>query len=187
MIIVISAPSGTGKTTICKGLLEEFSDLRFSISYTTRKPREGEIEKWEYRFVSITEFEKMISEEDGFVEWVKIFGDYYGTPRRALDEAKDYDILLDIDVVGGKGIKALYPHSLLIFLVPPSMEELERRLRIRKTESDEKINERLSKASFEIAEAKHYDYVVVNETPKKTISIIKEIILKKGKRNSRKL
>jgi len=178
MIIVISAPSGTGKTTICRKLLEEFPDMGFSVSYTTRKPREGEIEKGEYRFVSITDFQRMI-EEDEFVEWVKIFGDYYGTPRKALEEAKNCDLLLDIDVVGGKRIKALYPQSLLIFLVPPSMEELSRRLRMRKTEGEEKIEERLSKASFEIKEGKGYDYVVVNETPEKTISLIKEIILKK--------
>ncbi|MEW6481646.1 MAG: guanylate kinase [bacterium] len=178
MIIVISAPSGTGKTTICRGLLEEFSDLRFSVSYTTRKPREGETEKWEYKFIDINRFKRMI-EKDEFVEWVKIFGDYYGTSRETLEKAKNYDLLLDIDVVGGKKIKASYPESLLIFLLPPSMEELERRLMMRKTESDEKIRERLEKAKYEIEEGKDYDYVIVNERLEKTISLIKEIILKK--------
>ncbi|MEW6102215.1 MAG: guanylate kinase [bacterium] len=183
MIIVISAPSGTGKTTICRGLLEEFPDLRFSVSYTTRKPREEEIEKWEYRFIDINRFKRMI-EDDEFVEWVKIFGDYYGTSRHTLDEAKDYDLLLDIDVVGGKNIKSLYPDALLIFLLPPSMSELERRLRTRRTDSQEKIKERLCKAEYEMEEGKHYDHIIVNETPKKTISLIKEIILnKKGGEN----
>lgn len=178
MIIVISAPSGTGKTTICRGLLERFPNLMFSRSYTTRKPREGEIEKGEYRFITIDEFQRMI-ENDEFVEWVKIFGDYYGTSRKTIEEAKDHDILLDIDVAGGKRIKALYPDALLIFLLPPSMEELERRLIMRKTEGEEKIKERLSKAKYEIEQGKDYDYIVVNERKGETILKISEIILKK--------
>lgn len=183
MIIVISAPSGTGKTTICKGLLERFPNLRFSVSYTTRKPREKEIEKWEYRFIDIDTFHKMI-EEDRFIEWVKIFGDYYGTSRATIEEAKNYDLLLDIDVVGGKRIKALYPHSLLIFLIPPSMEELEKRLIMRKTEKEEKIKERVSKAEWEIEEGRDYDYIIVNETKEETISKIEEIILKKKEKGN---
>lgn len=177
MIIVISAPSGTGKTTICRALLERLPNLRFSVSYTTRKPREGEIEKGEYRFVTVDEFQRMI-ERNEFVEWVKIFGDYYGTSRKAIEEAKDHDILLDIDVVGGKRIKALYPNALIIFLIPPSINELERRLRMRKTEEEEKIKERLAKAECEIEEGKTYDYIVVNETKEKTILEIEKIILK---------
>lgn len=178
MLIVISAPSGTGKTTICRALLERFPNLRFSISYTTRKPREGEIEKGEYRFIKNEEFQKMI-EDNEFVEWVKIFGDYYGTERKPIEEAKNYDILLDIDVVGGKRIKALYPDAILIFLLPPSIEELKRRLIMRKTETQEKINERLSKAEYEMKEGEDYKYIVVNETKEETILKISEIILKK--------
>jgi guanylate kinase len=171
MIVVISAPSGAGKTTICRRLLERFPEMSFSVSYTTRKPREGEVEKGEYIFVSKEEFERMI-EKDEFVEWVKIFGDYYGTPKSELKG----DILLDIDVEGAKIIKRLYPDAITIFLLPPSISELENRLRRRKTESEEKLAKRLKRAEREMAEAKSYDHCIVNEDIDTTVFEIMNII-----------
>ncbi|HAW49981.1 TPA: guanylate kinase [bacterium] len=180
MLIVISAPSGTGKTTICKGLLFSIPTLKFSVSYTTRKPRSGEVEKGEYKFITRDKFQKMI-ENDMFIEWVQLFGDYYGTAKKTLEDAKNgnYDLLLDIDVVGGRKIKELFPDALLIFLTPPSIEELKKRLILRKTENKEALDKRLAKAKEENKQAKYYDYIVVNDKQEKAIEEIKNIILKK--------
>ncbi|HHW20707.1 MAG TPA: guanylate kinase [Thermodesulfovibrio thiophilus] len=163
IIFVISAPSGTGKTTLCEKLLKLLPDLKLSISHTTRKPRNGERNGINYYFIDKETFKKMI-DTDEFVEWAEVYGNFYGTSKKAINSliSNGYDILLDIDTKGAKNIKKLYPDSVLIFILPPSLDELERRL-INRNEDNNVIKLRLSKASQEISQYKFYDYVVIND------------------------
>ncbi|MFH0774759.1 MAG: guanylate kinase [bacterium] len=185
MIIVISSPSGGGKTTIAKGLLAIFPDFKLCRSYTTRTQRTGVGEE-KYIFVSKEEFEETIR-KGGFIEWAEVFGDYYGTPIFEFSSLLDKgaDILLDIDVDGAEKIKVLYPSAVLVFLLLPSISELKRRLIERKRESEEELIERLKRAEMEIKRSENYDYRVVNEEIEKTIFLIKEII-EKEKRSANK-
>jgi len=164
LLIVISAPSGTGKTTLCHMLLEEFPNMEFSISYTTRKPRPGELNGRDYFFVDRKTFERMIEEGD-FLEWAEVYGNLYGTSKsqvlKALKEGKD--ILLDIDTQGALQVKKNFPEAVLIFILPPSLKELERRLKKRGTDDEETIKKRLQIAREEIRKALEYDYIVVND------------------------
>jgi len=163
IIFVISAPSGTGKTTLCEKLLKLLPDLKLSISHTTRKPRNGERNGIDYYFIDKETFKKMI-DTDEFVEWAEVYGNFYGTSKKAINSliSNGYDILLDIDTQGAKNIKKLYPDSVLIFILPPYLDELERRL-INRNEDKNVIKLRLSKASQEISQYKSYDYVVIND------------------------
>jgi guanylate kinase len=177
LLIVISAPSGTGKTTLCHMLLKEFKDLEFSISYTTRKPREGEVNGKDYFFVNKETFQKMIDEGD-FLEWAEVYGNFYGTSKsqilRALNEGKD--ILLDIDTQGALNVKENFPEAVLIFILPPSLEELERRLRNRGTDDEETIKKRLRIAREEIKKALLYDYLIINDNLEVAFEKLKSII-----------
>ncbi len=163
IIFVISAPSGTGKTTLCEKLLKLLPDLKLSISHTTRKPRNGERNGIDYYFIDKETFKKMI-DTDEFVEWAEVYGNFYGTSKKAINSliSNGYDILLDIDTKGAKNIKKLYPDSVLIFILPPSLDELERRL-INRNEDKNVIKLRLSKAYQEVSQYKFYDYVVIND------------------------
>ncbi|GAQ95672.1 guanylate kinase [Thermodesulfovibrio aggregans] len=169
-IFVISAPSGSGKTTLCNKLIKALPDLKMSISHTTRKPRAGEIEGVDYFFVDKETFEKMISNNE-FIEWAEVYGNFYGTSKSVLQQLmeKGYDILLDIDTEGAKNMKKLYPESILIFILPPSLEELERRL-LNRNEDKDIIKKRLSKANEEISNYKFYDYVVINDNLEKAFN-----------------
>ncbi|MBU1261508.1 guanylate kinase [bacterium] len=182
MIIIISSPSGGGKTTIAKGLLAIFPNFKLCRSYTTRTQKEGLGEE-KYIFVSKEDFEEIISKGE-FIEWAEVFGDYYGTPNSEFSSLLDRgsDILLDIDVDGAEKIKALYPEAVLIFLLSPSILELKRRLIKRKRESEEELIERLKRAEMEIKRSENYDYRVVNEEIEKTIFLIKEIIIKERRK-----
>ncbi|RUM88612.1 MAG: guanylate kinase, partial [Thermovibrio sp.] len=154
LLIVISAPSGTGKTTLVHMLLKEFPDLEFSVSYTTRPPRPGEVDGRDYHFVDRKTFERMIEEGD-FLEWAEVYGNLYGTSRtqvlKALNEGKD--VILDIDTQGALQVKKNFPEAVLIFILPPSLKELERRLRNRGTDDEETIERRLKTAREEIRRA----------------------------------
>jgi guanylate kinase len=163
MMIVLSAPSGTGKTTICKKILRSLPNLKMSISHTTRKPREGEKDGVDYYFVDENTFKRMIENEE-FVEWAKVYGNYYGTSKKVIDELyqSGNDILFDIDIQGAKNIKKIYKKSILIFMLPPSIEELERRLKNRNEDADT-IKNRLKKVADEVKEYKFYDYLVLND------------------------
>lgn len=163
-LFVISAPSGTGKTTLCRLLLGAVDGIGYSVSHTTRQPRTGEIDGRDYFFVSVETFETMIREQ-ALVEWARVHGNYYGTStafiRQSLDEGRD--ILLDIDVQGAAQILDHYPDAVTIFIMPPSMEALRRRLTGRGTDSAEVIETRIKNAEDEIAKREFYRHVIVND------------------------
>lgn len=165
-LIVFSAPSGSGKTTIVKHLLAQPNlKLEFSISCTTRQPREGEIHGKDYYFISLEEFKKHIKAED-FVEWEEVYRDnFYGTLKTEVNRIweKGNHVVFDIDVAGGLRIKKKFPkETLAVFVKPPSIDELKIRLKKRSTESDDKINMRIAKASVELATAPQFDEVIKN-------------------------
>ncbi|HEY9186117.1 MAG TPA: guanylate kinase [Salegentibacter sp.] len=165
-LIVFSAPSGSGKTTIVQHLLKQKElNLEFSISATSRAPREGEIDGQHYYFLSTEDFKKKIK-NDEFLEWEEVYRDnFYGTLKAEVERiwAKGKNVIFDIDVVGGLDIKNIYPdNTLAVFVKPPSIEELKIRLKKRKTESDDKINMRVAKASIELATAPQFDFIIEN-------------------------
>jgi guanylate kinase len=164
-LFVISAPSGCGKTTLCKRLLEEFKDnLTYSVSYTTRKPRLNEINGRDYYFVARETFNEMIDSGE-FLEWASIYGEYYGTAKKQIEENlfSKKDVVMDIDPQGALQIRSKMKEAILIIIVPPSLAVLEERLKTRKTESEDKLRIRLSNAKKEILNYKYYDYIVVND------------------------
>lgn len=177
LVIVVSAPSGAGKTTICKKILDISSKMVHSISVSTRKPRKGEINGVDYYFVSEKEFLEKRKKKK-FVEWARVHDNYYGTPKDFLDESvrKGFDVILDIDVVGALNVKKKYPNSVLIFILPPSMKILENRLRERKTDDEKVIEQRLINAKKELGYVDKYDYVVVNLELEEAIKNILSII-----------
>lgn len=174
--IVVSGPSGVGKGTICNRLIKEL-DAEYSVSYTTRSPREGEIDGVNYNFVSKEEFEKMIQMGD-LLEYNFYNGNYYGTSKSfVLDKInKGKNVFLEIDVNGAKNIRKIFSDALLIYIAPPSIEELKRRLVDRGTETIDKINERLKIAESEMKQTDIYDYVVVNDDLGKAYLEIKKIV-----------
>ena len=163
LLIVLSGPSGSGKSSVVEALCESDPSLLFSISATTRPPRQNEIDGVNYHFLSPTEFENL-TQQGGFVEWAKYGEHYYGTLKseveRPLSEGKD--VLIEIDVQGAMQVKRQDFKSVLVFILPPSFEILEERLRARKTESDAERQQRLKTASSEVASIKNYDYYVIN-------------------------
>ncbi len=186
LLIVISAPSGTGKTTLTHMLLKKFPDMEFSVSYTTRKPRPGEVNGKDYFFVDREIFEKMIEEGD-FLEWAEVYGNLYGTSKsqvlKALNEGKD--ILLDIDTQGALQVKKNFPEAVLIFILPPSFKELERRLRSRGTDDEKTIEKRLKVARKEVERAPLYDYIVVNDVLEKAYEKLRSIVIAEKCRTER--
>lgn len=184
--IVISAASGTGKTSLCIRLLETLTHVTRSISYTTRAPRGTELHGRNYYFVEDAEFDRMIA-ADEFIEWAEVFGHRYGTSIGSVKDQLEsgLDVLLDIDVQGGKQLRRKLPQSLLIFLLPPSMEELRRRLVNRATESPDAIARRLAEARSEIAECEIYDYLIVNDDFEKAAADLRAIVTAARLRASR--
>ncbi|HOO59857.1 MAG TPA: guanylate kinase [Candidatus Mcinerneyibacteriales bacterium] len=166
ILLVLSAPSGAGKTTLARKFLEKHPDFGVSVSYTTRKPRRGEKEGIHYYFTDPQTFQEMIARKE-FVEWAHVHDDWYGTPFSEIQRlhGQGKGILFDIDIQGGVNIYKAYPdRTLLVFILPPSMEELERRLRNRKTDDEKTIEKRLKNAQKEISIARDkYDYFLVND------------------------
>ncbi len=164
IIIVISAPSGAGKTSICREFLKDCPNIRYSVSFTTRPPRPGEVHGRDYFFVSPEEFRKRI-EADDFAEWTEKFGYFYGTSRETMQFFLNEggDILLDIDTVGAKNLKKTFSQAVFVFILPPSMKELKNRLLGRGSETKSDLKKRLGKAVDEIREAIWYDYTIINQ------------------------
>jgi len=183
-LIIISAPSGSGKTTICKYLQKLDSSINFSVSYTTRQKRENEVEGKDYFFTTNTKFEEKIKDGE-FVEWEQIHGDfYYGTLKSTLDEIinKDKTILLELDVKGAMSVKKLYPKkSLSIFIEPPSVEDLKLRLQKRGADDNERIVKRLGRLDSELAYKSNFDYHVINDDLDQAVKEIMNIINNKNK------
>lgn len=164
LLIVISGFSGAGKGTVLKNLMSTYDNYCFSVSMTTRKPREGEQDGVDYFFVSREEFEKTIS-ENGLVEYAEYCGNYYGTPKAYVDKqlAMGKNVVLDIEVQGAAQIKKKFPDTLMVFVVPPSIDTLLKRLRARGTESEEVIQRRITQAKEEVKRAGDYEYIVIND------------------------
>jgi len=163
-LFVLSAPSGTGKTTICSQLCQLVPDLVFSVSSTTRSPRTGERPGIDYHFVSIAEFERKI-EAGLWAEWARVHGNYYGTSAEFLDAAlvRRQTVLLDIDVQGARQIRKRYPDCVTVFIMPPSMEALQTRLAARQTDDAATITKRLTNARDEISQKDQYQHIIVND------------------------
>ena len=177
VLIVLSGPSGVGKGTIAKKLVERNHNISLSISCTTRSPRDGEINGREYFFINKENFLEKV-DKDGFLEYSNHFENYYGTPKDfVMKKLEDNDVLLEIDVNGGLNVKKSYPEALLVMIVPPSLEELEKRLIKRNTESLEKIKLRMQRIDYEIEKASLYDYSVVNDDLEQAITEIEPIII----------
>lgn len=163
-LFVIAAPSGAGKTTLRDYLLTRHPDLYFSVSATTRQPRPGEVIHKDYHFMSVDEYNRHLANGD-FLEHAEVFGNLYGTLRQPIEEAlaAGRNVLLDVDTKGAKQVKEKMPDAVLIFIMPPSTEELERRLRSRKTDSEETIQRRLREAHIEMAQRHFFDHMIVND------------------------
>ncbi len=163
-VLVICAPSGAGKTTLVKRLLEEFQNFTFSISYTTRAPRSNEVNGRDYHFIEPQDFKEMCN-EGFFAEWAHVHGNYYGTPLAStintLESGKN--VIFDVDVQGAAQLRMSLPSAVFIFIMPPSMSELERRLRHRATDAEEQMSTRLHNAVSEIYQAHWFDYIIVND------------------------
>jgi len=185
-VYVLSAPSGAGKSTLVRRLLAKLPNLIFSISFTTRPPREGEVHGRDYFFVDDATFDAMQA-GNGFIEWVQVYKHRYGTGRAWIDEqrASGKDILLDIETVGAKNVKLALPDAILVFLLPPSAEELTRRLRGRGTESEEQLAVRLEHARHEMEQFSHYEYLVVNEDLESAYHQLEAIFLAERSRLAR--
>ena len=179
LVVILSSPSGTGKTSICRGLMKKNADFRFSVSATTRPPRPRGIERdgIDYHFVTDKKFDSMVKKNE-FAEWKHVFEYRYGTPfieiKRAMAGCEV--LLCDVDVQGGMSLKKNYKEAVSIFIIPPSLAELRRRLYKRRTDSVEQMKLRLNKAVKEIGYWKKYDYVVINDTLKEAIGEVDKII-----------
>jgi guanylate kinase len=176
-LLVVSAPSGAGKSTLCNKICETEPTIRQSVSYTTRKPRPGEVDGVQYSFIDEDEFRSMIIEGD-FLEWAEVHGNFYGTSKKRIEDMmqQGIDVILDIDVQGAKQIRKIFPDSVLIFIMPPSMEELRQRLTGRESDAEDVIEKRLKNAHGEIKEYNHYDYVIVNDLIENALNDFRSII-----------
>ena len=177
-LFIISGPSGVGKSTVLKALFREHPDLYFSVSATTRAPREGEIDGVHYRFIKSEQFLQMVQENE-FLEYAEYVGSFYGTPRGPVEEAmaQGRDAFLDIEIQGAQQVYEKRPDAVRIFIAPNSWAELERRLTERGTDSAEKIQKRLLRAKVELQAAENYDYLVVNDTVEQAVREMEAIVL----------
>jgi len=178
MLFVVSAPSGAGKTTLCRALTDSLENLRHSISYTTRKPRPGETDGRDYYFVTEERFRNMVQAGD-FAEWAQVHSNLYGTSRRVLNEMRTdgTDVILDIDTQGAEQIKEKCQEAVFIFIMPPSLEILEERLRNRKSDNEDEIKKRMRRARDEIRDYTMYDYIIVNRDFERALTELRSIVL----------
>lgn len=178
LILIISAPSGAGKTTLCRRLLERFPEMKESISYTTRSPRPGEIDGVDYFFVSRDIFMSMVA-EDAFAEWAEVHGNLYGTALATVEDARKsgIDLVLDIDCQGARKLKEQIERCVYVFIIPPSMDELRRRLNNRSSDAPQVIEQRIERAVHEIKEARWYDYIVINDNLERAFVELESIVV----------
>ena len=177
MLLVISGPSGVGKGTIVKRIMENDPSIVFSVSATTRAPREGEVNHRDYHFVTEAEYDELVA-QDAFLEHAEVHGHRYGTLKSEVEKriADGQNVLLDIDTQGALNVMKKFPQGIYIFILPPSLEELEKRLRGRGTDSEEIVARRMAAAAGEIAVAKEYAYTVVNDKVENTVRTISAIV-----------
>ncbi|MDI3530696.1 MAG: guanylate kinase [Candidatus Atribacteria bacterium] len=178
ILFVISGPSGVGKSTVRKEVMKRCSGLRYSISCTTRPPREGEINGVDYLFVDLSTFEAM-KRQGEFLEWARVHGNYYGTPRKPIEEwlKKGEDVILEIDVQGAKQVKKNFKGGVFIFIAPPSLKALEERLKKRNTDREDEILLRMTNARIEMQCISDYDYLVVNDQLEEAVNKLLSIII----------
>ena len=185
ILFVVSAPSGAGKTSLCQELVSQLPDLRYSVSYTSRKPRPAEIADRHYHFVDEATFRDMIK-EGAFLEWAEVYGNLYGTPRAPIKEwiSQGIDVLLDIDTQGALQIRRHEPDAVSIYILPPSLEVLRRRLEDRKGDARDEIARRLKKARDEVKNYRDYIYVIINEDFKFAVRQLEAIVLAERSRTA---
>ncbi|MGA2114672.1 MAG: guanylate kinase [Bryobacteraceae bacterium] len=185
-VFIISAPSGSGKSTLVDRLLARVENLMFSVSFTTRARRGQEVDGENYRFVSRADFEAMIGRGE-FLEWAEVFGNYYGTHQSILEEARRQakDLVLDIDVQGARQLKGRIPEAVSVFILAPSRQVLEHRLRARGEDGDEVIERRLGEAADEIRNYKDYDYILINRDLDESDRVLSGIVIAERARRSR--
>ena len=187
ILLIISSPSGAGKTTLTHRLLQEFPELRFSVSHTTRKPRANEVDGQDYHFVTEDGFRQVL-DEGGFAEWAEVHGNFYGTSvaeiERARAAGKD-GVLFDVDYQGARQIKEKFPRAVGVFILPPSMEELRRRLDGRGSDDAESRKRRFEKAREEIGHYPFFDYMIVNDDLQQALGELRGIVLAEGCRQWR--
>lgn len=186
VLLVISAPSGGGKSVVLRRLLERHEGISYSVSVTSRPPRQGEVDGVDYHFVSREEFESLIA-KDVFYEYAEVHGNLYGTREDTVQQALDQglDIVLDIDVQGGMDVKWRQSDAVLVFLMPPSIEVLEARLRGRGSDAEDQILLRLENARKEIAYWRHYDYVITNDDIEDTVVAVGNVLMAEWRRADR--
>ncbi len=185
--IVLSAPSGSGKTSVSNEIFKRFPYIRFAVSLTTRAKRDGEVDGADYRFVDEAKFVRS-RDADEFAEWAEVHGRLYGTPRAEVDSAlaDGYHVLLDVDVQGGASLMKVYPEAVSIFLLPPSHGAMEARLKGRGTDSDGAIARRMAEALNELDYVSQYEYVIVNRELDKTVEVFSRIIHAEEHRRARR-
>ncbi len=189
LLLILSSPSGAGKTTLTKKLRERFPAIKFSVSHTTRKPRANEVDGKDYHFVTHAEFEELV-EKDAFVEWAHVHGNCYGTSRAEIEKARAEPgvsgMIFDIDYQGARQIRAKEPEAVSVFILPPSMIELERRLRGRASETEEAVKRRFEAAKVEIEHYDFFDYLVVNDDVDSAFRHLEGVILAERSRRFRR-
>ena len=177
LLVVVTGPSAVGKGTICRALLAEAPDVRFSVSCTTRPARPGEVDGVEYFFVTHAEFRRKV-EQGELLEYAEVYGNYYGTPRAYVERVTDegQDVILDIDRVGARAVREAYPGAVSVFVIPPSLEALSQRIAARGTETPESVQRRLTEAPRWIEEGLQYDYAIVNDHLSTAVRQLRAII-----------
>jgi guanylate kinase len=186
LLYIVSAPSGAGKTSLCKEIIDIFPNLRHSVSYTTRPARLGEVHGKDYYFISLDEFRRMVADGE-FAEWAEVHGNFYGTSLKQLDDFRrnGTDVILDIDCQGARQLKEHCRGGVYIFILPPDFQELRRRLTGRNSDSEETIERRINVASLEIKESRWYDYIIVNDVFSRAVEELKSVLIAEKCRTER--
>jgi guanylate kinase len=187
ILLIVSSPSGAGKTTLTHRLLQEFPEFRFSVSHTTRRPRANEVDGQDYHFVTEDAFREVI-DDNGFAEWAEVHGNLYGTSVAEIDAAAaagKSGVLFDVDYQGARQIKEKFPHAIGVFILPPSMEELRRRLEGRGSDDADSRQRRFQKAREEIGHYPFFDYMIVNDELQRALAELRSIVLAEGCRQWR--